>query len=262
MTLHRFLGCAALVLAAGRCAAADFAFAVAPPRFELAAQGGERLRQVIEITNAAPEASTVFVRTADWHFEADGTSDFIDDLQPGSCRSWVAIERRELVVAARQSYRYRFEVAPPAGQAPTECRFAILLQGKDAVPSKSGGPSVTGRVAVIVYVAVGNAQPELEVVGAGTRTLNGKRVPVLEIRNTGNAHGRLDGFLTVTDAAGRRFEATPVNTPILPGETRAVGISVNDPAPDAPAPRFPVTVAGKLEWGKGRTTEVERVIAP
>lgn len=258
MTLIRCLSSVALaLLVASPARAADFAFAVNPPRFELAAQPGERLRQVLEITNASPGASTLLVRTADWRFEPDGSSVFIDELQPASCRPWVAIERRELVVAPRQAYRFRFEVAPPAGQAPVECRFAILLQGKEPSRSQSGGPSVTGRMAVIVYVRVGDVHPELEVTGGSVRQQDGRPVAVLHVRNTGMAHGRLDGFLTMQDAAGRSFEVTPASTPILPGETRGVALPLSEGEGTA-VPQFPVTIRGRLEWGKDRATEVDR----
>jgi hypothetical protein len=245
-------------------ASADFAYAVTPPRFELAAKPGEAQRQVIEITNASPsESGTLLVRTADWRFEPDGSSAFIDELQPGSCRPWAVIERRELVVAPRQAYRFRFEVTPPPGQAPVECRFAIMFQGKEASQTSAGGPSVTGRVAVIVYVAVGDVAPALSLAGGRVRMNGGQPMPALDIVNSGTAHGRVDGFLTVTDARGRSFEAAPASTPILPGETRAVALNLNVPADAGAAarPEFPLTVQGKLEWGKGRSTEVNLRIA-
>ena len=260
MTLTRHLAFTALLLLlASPVAHANFAFAVTPPRFELTARPGERVRQVLEITNAGAQAGTLLMRTADWRYEPEGSTVLLDELQPGSCRPWVAIERRELVVAARQVYRFRFEVAPPADQPPVECRFAILLQGKEASRPGASGPSVTGRIAVIVYVAVGDVQPDLEFVGAGVRTQNGRPVAVLEIRNKGTAHGRLDGFLTMTDATGRRFDVAPANTPVLPGETRAVALILPD-AEAGTVPQFPVTVQGKLEWGKGRSTAVDRRI--
>ena len=117
---------------------AQFAFAISPPRFELTAKPGERVRQTIEITNASTVASSLLIRTADWEFRKDDTVVFVDDLKPGSCRPWVAIERRELTVQPRQPYRFRFEVAPPPDQAPVECRFAILLEGKE---SSFAGPT-------------------------------------------------------------------------------------------------------------------------
>lgn len=250
---------ALFLLATARIALADFAIAASPPRFELGARAGETQRQVLEITNAARSPATLAVRTADWELTPEGTAVFQDELKPGSCRPWVAIERRQLVVQPGQSYRFRFEVAAPAGQAATECRFALLLEGTEAA-SINGSPPLTGRVGVIVYVAVGDARPDLQV--TGVRYDAGAPAPrvLLTVHNAGNAHGRLDGFVTATDAQGRSFEATPASTPILAGETRPVALALT--SRDAAArPVLPLTLRGKLEWGRGRSTPLDQRIA-
>jgi hypothetical protein len=245
-------------------ARADFSFAASPPRFELAAKPGERIRQVLEITNVSRVASGLSVRTADWEFQKGDTVVFHDALQPGSCRPWVAIERRELTVGPGQPYRFRFEVTPPAGQAPVECRFAILLEGKEATSSTGATPPVAGRLGVIVYVAVGDVQPQLSVTGARVEMRNGQPVAVLDIRNSGGAHGRLDGFLKAVDGRGRALDAAPAGTPIMPGETRPVALQFTLPgdANTQVPPEWPLTLRGKLEWGKGQGTEVDRRFAP
>jgi hypothetical protein len=243
--------------------AADFSFAISPPRFELTAKPGERVRQTIEITNAAAQPNGLLVRTADWELRADDSVVFHDALQPASCRSWVAIERRELTVPSRLPYRFRFEVAPPADQAPVECRFAILLEGKDSsFAGSTGALPVGARVGVIVYVAVGDVKPELSVTGMRVEARNGQPTAVLDVRNTGTAHGRLDGFLSGTDARGQVVDVAPANTPILPGQTHTVALSFTkrgDPNTAAQV-EFPLAVKGKLEWGKGRSTELDQRI--
>ncbi|MEP6824552.1 MAG: hypothetical protein ABI919_07020 [Ramlibacter sp.] len=258
---HRPLAAALLLAAAAPVVHANFSFAVSPPRFELSVKPGERSRQTIELTNASASPSTLLVRTADWEYRPDETVVFQDELQPGSCRPWVAIERKELVVAPRQPYRYRFEVAPPAGQAPVECRFAIILEGKEStMAGATGAVPVGARVGVIVYVAIGDVQPELKLTGARVEVRNGLPVAVLIVSNSGTAHGRLDGFLTGTDAKGREFDATAANNPILPGETRSIALSLTRRGDTGTPlqPEFPLTIKGKLEWGNGRTTELDQ----
>jgi len=72
------------------------------------------------------------------------------------------------------------------------------------------------------------------------------------VRNRGNAHGRLGGFLTGVDARGRELEFAPSTFPVLPGETRALTIAAQT-APNQPTdPELPVTVRGTLEWAGGR----------
>jgi len=257
----RPLAAALLLVAAAPAVHANFSFAVSPPRFELSAKPGERLRQTIELTNASASPSTLLVRTADWEYRPDETVVFQDDLQPGSCRPWVAIERKELVVASRQAYRFRFEVLPPAGQAPVECRFAIILEGKEStMAGATGAVPVGARVGVIVYVAVGDVQPDLKVTGARVEVRNGSPVAVLAVANNGTATGRLDGFLTGVDAKGHEFDATAANNPILPGETRSIALNLTKRG-DVNSPlqaEFPLTIKGKLEWGKGRSTDLDQ----
>jgi hypothetical protein len=242
-------------------AQADFSFAISPPRFELAAKPGERLRQTIEITNASAAPAVLLIRTADWTFRSDDTVVFVDDLGPGSCRPWVAIERRELTVAPRQPYRFRFEVAPPTGQAPVECRFAIMLEGKDSsFAGPTAGVPVGARVGVVVYVRVGDVAPALSIQSARVEDRNGAPTALIDVRNSGTAHGRLDGFLSGTDAQGQLLDVTPASTPILPGETRTIALKLTkrgDPNTVVEAV-FPITVKGKLEWDKGGSSELDQ----
>ena len=246
--------------------ASEFALAVSPPRFELALKAGERSRQVLEITNASATATTFGVRTADWSLGMDNSVMFHEELRPGSCRPWVAVERRELTVAGGRPYRFRFEVNAPADAKPGECRFAILLEGQEQVSRTESGPAIpfSARLGVVVYVAVGGAAPELSVVSSGVQIVNGKPTPVLQVRNSGAAHGRLAGFLSGTDATDTALEFSPVSMPILPGETRTIALTATRPGDQDTAVqvRFPVTVRGKLEWGNGQTQNIEQRFAP
>ncbi len=258
------LFCATALAAVGVPAAAQFALAVSPPRFELTAKPGERQSQVVELTQMSTDGSTYKVKTTDWSLQPDGGVDFSDDLQPDSCRPWVSIERREVAVSSGRPYRFRFEVTAPAGTAPTECRFALMFEGKDAVSGPKLPVAISARIAVIVYVAIGDVAPALELVGTRVKTIDGKALPVLEVRNTGTAHGRLAGFLSGTDAAGGKFELQPATTPIMPGETRDVALSATRPGDveQAVSPKFPLKVSGKLEWGSKGAFEVDQRFAP
>lgn len=234
--------------------AQGFAAYITPPRFEVQAAPGQPLRQVLEIQHVGSQKGNYRVYTSDWTLQADNSVTFSDELAANSCRPWVAIERRELTIEPGARYRYRFEITPPPGTLARECRFAIMVEGLD--PAKVEGAfnfPVGGRIGVIVYAAIGDAAPQLEVAATRVATVNGKQVAMIDVRNRGNAHGRIEGFVNATDASGARFEMAPADMPILPGETRSIAISpvVEDGKP-APTVRFPLNVKGSLEWGKNR----------
>ena len=80
-------------------------------------------------------------------------------------------------------------------------------------------------------------------------THNGQQVPAVRVHNTGNAHTRMSGFLSGKDATGRKYDFTPSDLPILPGEVRDVLLtpSIGDNSA-TPSLAFPVAVQGTLEW--------------
>jgi hypothetical protein len=241
--------------------AQEFSAAVSPPRFELAVNPGERSRQVIEITNASGQPSTYHFRTADWMLDEGAGVHFTEELASMSCRPWVAIERHELEVPAGGRYRFRFEVTPPADTPARECRFAIMIEGDEQVARGADGLDlpVSGRIGVIVYVRVGDAAPELQVVGTVVTDVNGRLLPVLQVNNLGNAHGRLSGFLQGTDARGRRLEFEPATLPILPHETRAIALTATEQPETIAEIAFPVTIQGALEWGGAQRLEIDQL---
>jgi hypothetical protein len=242
---------AALPLAAQ---AQGFAAYITPPRFEVQVAPGQSLRQVVEIQHVGQQKGNYRIYTNDWAFLPDNSVTFSDALAADSCRPWVAVERRELTIEPGARYRYRFEIAPPAGTPARECRFALMVEGLEAARVEGAlNFPVGGRIGVIVYATVGDAAPQLEIAASRVARVDGKPVAVVDVRNRGNAHGRLEGFVNGTDASGARFEMAPSDLPILPGETRSIAITpVAEEGKPAPEVRFPLTIKGNLEWGKNR----------
>ncbi|NDZ14413.1 hypothetical protein C7T35_26865 [Variovorax sp. WS11] len=245
-------------------AQAQFSLAVSPPRFELSAKPAERVREVLELTHSDVRAGAYKLKTADWTLRPDGSVDFSDELLPGSCRPWVAIERRELSITPGRPYRFRFEVAPPADTPAVECRFAVMIEGQQPAAAPGMPIALGARIGVIVYVAVGDVAPVLELAGTAVKTIDGRPTPVLKVRNTGNAHGRLAGFLGGKDADGTALEVQAATTPIMAGETREIALVATKPGDTetAVAIRYPLSVSGKLEWGRKGSMAVEQRFAP
>jgi hypothetical protein len=249
-------GIAGLLLGVTAPAAAQgFGASISPPRFELQMQPGQTLRQVIEIQHIGSQPGRFRIYTNDWSFQPDGGVTFTNDLAADSCRPWVAVERRDITVTPNARYRYRFEITAPADAPVRECRFAIMVEGVDPARVEQSGLNIPvgGRIAVIVYASIGGAAPRLSIAAPRVVIVNGQSLPAVEVRNEGNAHGRLEGFLNGTDAAGQKFELSPADLPIMPGETRAISlVPVTDERKATPPIQFPLAVKGTLEWGKNR----------
>ena len=229
--------------------------AVSPPRVEVQVNAGQTHRQVIEISHSGMKTGQYRVYTNDWSLAPDGGVSFTDKLVMGSCRPWVAIEKKELLIQPRGRHRYRFEINVPAGAIVGECRFALMIEGVEPVTVDNGGIAmpVSGRMAVIVYANVGDAKPKMSVASHGVAEVQGQVLPVVDVRNEGNAHGRFDGAVAAVDADGNKVELLPSSLPILPGETRRVALA---PAlaegQAAVALKFPLAIKGELEAGRDK----------
>jgi hypothetical protein len=235
--------------------AQGFSALISPPRVETATKPGQTTRHVLEVTQVGPAPGRFRVYTNDWSISASGGVDFSEELKPGSCRQWVALERRELTVPGNGKSRFRFEITPPTDAPAGECRFAIMFEGLDSATVTSGGGvsfPVSGRIGVIVYASMVGTKPVMKVVEQRI-SADAAKMPTLLINNTGNAHGRVSGLLSGTDAKGVKLEFTPATLPVLPGETRAIALSANVEG-GAPVTQinYPVTVKGALEWAGER----------
>jgi fimbrial chaperone protein len=237
--------------------ASGFEAMVSPPRFELQADPGETLRQIVTIQNAGDRPASFAVRTADWDLSADGgLTIHPPELQPGSCRPWARIERRSLRLPAQGLKRFRFEIQVPDGAPAGECRLALLVEpGEDAqlmARARNIRFPVEGRIAVIIYVGIGEAAPQLDVRELRLDEVNGRLTPVAVLHNSGTAHGRPEGFLQGSDASGRRLDFTVAATPVLPGQTRAIPIWQAPAEGTEPVDlQPPLTVRGMIEWQGG-----------
>jgi len=232
----------------------DFAATVSPPRFALQARPGQLLRAVMEISNAALNDAHFSVQSADWSFDADYNLVFADPLQADSCRPWLALEQRAIKVPASGRMRFRFEVAIPAAVVARECRFALLIEGLEAQTAQAQTVRfpVSGRLAVIVYVAVGEVAGQIEVREGRFDSTTSPPAPSLLVRNSGTAHARLSGFLEGKDAAGTAWTLVPESVPILPGDSRTVRLLAERDDGQAGTPVWPLSVRGTLEAGAQR----------
>jgi hypothetical protein len=238
--------------------AQGFGMHVAPPRFELKAAAGEKVREVIQITNPEPVIGRYAAFTSDWSLNDKGEIAFNEgEPGPGSCRPWVRIERRKISVSPGSSRAYRFEVHVPPDAKPQECRFAIMV-GSDPESEKGMrlgqvNVPVGGQIAVIVYVAVAGAKPQLQFKTLRKGIANSVPVPVAVLENTGNAHGRPEGILIAKDRSGKEFEAYVNAIPILPGQVREAPIyPTNADTGRGVSFEFPVSLRGTIEWEGGK----------
>jgi fimbrial chaperone protein len=230
-------------------ATAQFTATISPPRFELEVKAKQVDRRTIDITNAGSQNARYRVYTADWTLDEAGELKFSTELQPDSCRPWVALERAKFQLPAGGKLRYRFEVQAPDTLPAQECRFAIFFEGDDEHFDANLPIPMNGRMGVVVYVRHEGLTIAAKTLEPVTLRAEGLTVPGLGVTNTGGSTIRFSGFLEGRDANGKRVYFSPSSLPVLPGQTRTVAMMPVDPMQSGKAAkdRTPVTWVWPLD---------------
>ncbi len=236
-----------------------FLASISPARLELKSEPGKVVRGALTIENMGREPANYLVRSSEWDYTEAGQSLFSDNLKNQSCRPWLRLERRKISVQPRAKRNFRYEFHVPAGTPAQECRLAVLIEGEDlgGVAQAGGGLAlpVKGRMAVIIYLSVGNVKPALSFTGP---VASGGSA--LRFANSGNATGRVVGLMRGKDAANNDFDVSVSKQPILPGQRRSLALAFSQPGTRKTAtPTYPVTVSGDLFWQYG-TIPVKTVL--
>ncbi len=248
---------------------ATFAVRISPPNFELKGKPGDVLREVITIENADTAPGIYQVRTADWELNKQGgvlIHPADKPLTASSGRPWTRIERRTFKLLPKRIKRYRFEVHIPADAEDGESRFAVVISPApetiDAMKFGNFSVPVAGAIAVVVYVTVGKAKPELEFKGVIKKKSNGKTSLMVNLHNRGKAHARPSGSVVAKDASGRKAELLLSPFPILPAETRGISLFADKEISgieNIEELAFPLYLKGLIEWDGG-TYKVDTIL--
>ena len=229
-------------------------------RFPL--RSGEQNRQVVEITNASAQAATYHVSTADWSLAPDGGVSFVSELVPDSCRPgwrWSVAKSRS---PAGGRFRFRFDIELPAGIAASRMPIALMIEGDAAAVQATGGLAVpiSGRIGVIVYAAVGDVAPNLQIVPAGVVDVGGSAKPAVTVSNSGTAHGRLTGSCPAPTRMAARLISRRRRCRSCRARA-ALTFDASDGSTVVSAIAYPVRIRGAIEWGNGMRTEFDHLYA-
>lgn len=244
--------------------AATLGAGISPSKFELRAKPGQVLRDTVTVLNAGENPSEFRFRTVDWRLNDMNGVDYIEDELPeGSCRPWVRLERKAVMIRPGGQKKYRFEVHVPEDAAPGLCRFAIMIEPDDKLLSSLGEEGqikfpIVGRYAVITYVTIGDAKAEIDYLGMGETIINDQRLPTLKLHNLGNTYDRAFGEVTATDPTGRKVILIASTFPVLPGRIEEISLAPRAPTPSSNPVRFeyPLQLKGKVEIG-GKTIKLD-----
>lgn len=213
-----------------------FSLGISPIHWEAVGQPGDTVRNVVTLTSGARAIQEVSVSVGDWTLNEDGAPVFAHpETMSDSAASWIRFQPKEFSVYPRQRKTVKISILIPDEMPSGSYRAALFFEPPGAdQEGKSGAATVfiRGRLALPIYVTVGDARPEGKILEAKWKTLKGRgHTPTLKVENRGNAHLRMNGFFSASTLSGNRFDGIIPGLPILPGHTRWIPLEFRGKEP-------------------------------
>jgi hypothetical protein len=152
-----------------------------------------------------------------------------------SAVSWIRVHPEELSIYPRQRKTVRVSIQIPDETPSAGYRAAVFFEpGESGGKAKHGSAGVflRGRVALPIYVTVGDARPHAEILEAAWKATQ-EATPALALRvhNKGNAHLRMKGIFSAYTSSEKRLEGIVSSVPVLPGQTRWIPLAFRGQSP-------------------------------
>ncbi len=245
--------------------AAPFSAGISPPRFEFKAKPGQVIRDTLVILNAGEQFADYKFHTADWELNANSGVTYLEDtMSANSCRPWVKLEREVVRIRAGGQKKYRFEVHIPEDAEKGLCTFGIIIEPGDKNTAKAGENikfPVVGRYAVIVYITVGKAKAEIQLLGVTIKRENNLILPALTLKNSGDTLGRPYGIIEATNPDGEKHTLIISDYPVLPGRTETLSLHPDYKNSNKKVKLiYPLKLKGKIEFQNGSGISIDETV--
>lgn len=183
------------------------AVSISPVKFELSANPGDEISNVIRIYNDGTETVNVRINLENFSPSGEGGQVVIDEATPDtgySIKSWVTLEENTFTLEPRTSRTVGFTMTVPVNAEPGGHYGSILAS--IAPGAAGGGVGVAQRIGALLLVNVSGEIVEKMYVAEFSAPKFIEYGPVnltLRFKNDGSVHLKPRGFVTLTNMFGK-----------------------------------------------------------
>ncbi|HIG22790.1 MAG TPA: hypothetical protein EYG02_13695 [Henriciella marina] len=207
-----------------------------PTSLELSGAPGSREHALVTLQNdSAAETIELTIGLADWSISADGQLDLEPPgIAPGSMADWVRFSPAYVSLAPGEAREILVDIKIPDTASPATSNRTALLASAIAPVSTTDGGSLLRKIeeTSLIYLTGRDAE-SLPVIESITRVLlaDGSTALRLEVSNTGTAHARLQGMISM-DANGASTSLPLASLVVLPETRRTFLVPLDQPIPE------------------------------
>jgi hypothetical protein len=148
---------------------------ISPPTYELTANPGDTIENVIKVTSQSTDTITYETIVEDFRVEGqEGLVSLQSDDNPNAFSNWFTVEPAKFTLKPKETKSITFKIDVPDGGEPGGHFASLLFQPRTVESSNATGAQVLQRVGSLVLMTVSGAIDEKgTVTGFGTKNLVG-----------------------------------------------------------------------------------------
>lgn len=207
---------------------------IIPPRFELFANPGEQISEIIRIRNDSGSPMTYSVLVEDFTSAGEEGQVVLEEGESDalfSLAKWIQAESTDIVLQPGEERSFNFLVNIPKNAEPGGHYASILFQAGGG--EVQGGASVVQRIGSLILLRVSGNVTENGSIESFSAPTHSQSTPLnlsLRLKNNGNTHIRPKGTIIITDIFGKKVDEIPLNGQnVLPGVIRKMDTEWNKP---------------------------------
>lgn len=203
-------------------------YSITPNIFELKANPGDKLDEVISIYNGGSQNLNIGVSKENLKPIGDvGQVQVTNEEVLPSLKNWIVPEISDFTLAKNQTKNIKFSINVPANASPGG-HFGTVLFGTAPVSIEGGGSAIAQKIGALVLLTIsGDVQEKANITKFTTEKKSYfKNDPInfnISVENKSNVYIRPRGYVVINDIFGRKVAQITVDGKnILPGATRKI----------------------------------------
>jgi hypothetical protein len=187
--------------------------------FSLTMKPGETRELMVELANfgTAPARARTYAADA-YSIVNGGFGAKLDGEEMSGPTHWLDYQADTLDLAPRAGVHRSFKISVPADTKPGDYITSLAIQSAESQPTNSTGIAIRQVVRQVIAVAInvpGPALPRLEIGDATYRTVAGRSMVAVVVKNTGNVHLKPAGEFILRDTNGAEVSRYPITMDTL-----------------------------------------------
>ena len=207
---------------------------ISPVTFNLTANPGDTLEQVIKVRNDSAESQRITIEAQNFTAVGEeGRVALTEEDTSFDLASWIQFERTSFSLGSGEEVQVPYLIRVPGNAEPGGHYASVYAYAGADQPGGDTGSTVGQKIGSLVLLRVAGDVTEEAAIESFTvgEFEPGNPVPFeLRIKNNGTVHIRPVGFITITDIFGNKVTDVAVDeNNVFPGAIRKVSATWEDP---------------------------------